>query len=949
VVGLAPFETVLGDTEVFASELTFGPAPGGVLRLSPPPPRPLVFPEPCSAPLVTLGNTKATLSARINPEGRATTYHFELVTDASFQGSGFGSPIRVPANAAEDPTLPGDFELHKVGFEAKNLTPETKYHCRVVAHNAEGDTTGQEGTFETKKGIEFGEVWASEVGTEAAIVNAEVNPLGIPATGYFEYVSDADFQVSGYTQAKKAPENEEINFGALEQFQTGTVQLSGLQSGTLYHYRIVGVNSFFPAGKTEPNAERTLRTYSVPGSFSLPDGRAWEMVSPDQKGSAELGVPSVAGGLYLEEKVPRIQAAAGGGDAVTYTSWTSFGQPQGAPAASQYLSKRTGGGWSTENISPFGFLENPLEPPYLGFAPDLSTAAFVVDQPPLTAEAQDGFRNIYLRNSETGALQALTIEAPQFTSHNEPQGFNRFCTTYGGASADGKRAFFAANGAMAGAPLGLGLSLYEWSAAGGLVLVSVLPNEEPAKPAVASGFGAGSNICWIDQHIVSHAVSEDGSTAFWTYGGKYSAAEHPLFARVNGSETVQLDAKESGAQGPSGEGQFRAATPDGSKAFFSAKGRLTSDSGAAGQIYRYDLDKPQGGRLTNLTPGSVAPEVKGVIGASEDGSYLYFVGGGVLTGGEENSAHQKAEAGKNNLYVWHEGGGLRFIARLSDLDASAWSTAPERLIARLTPDGHSLAFLSVETKALSGYNNLILKGKSCQPNGVGENFEEENAVDPRCAEAYLYDAESGTLTCASCNPSGARPAGPTQLPGWSNAFEGPRFISEHGSRLFFESRDVLSALDMNGKRDVYEFEREGSGSCTAQSSTFSPTSNGCLYLISSGKSESGSYFLDASASGRDVFFSTRQPLVGWDTNENYDVYDAREGGGFPEPPSEPTPCQGEACKPPVTIVPPGPSSATSGFQGPGNVVEKPKKHKKKHKKHKATKKHKPGKGKRRAG
>ena len=35
-----------------------------------------------------------------------------------------------------------------------------------------------------------------------------------------------------------------------------------------------------------------------------------------------------------------------------------------------------------------------------------------------------------------------------------------------------------------------------------------------------------------------------------------------------------------------------------------------------------------------------------------------------------------------------------------------------------------------------------------------------------------------------------------------------------------------------------------------------------------------SYLVDASADGRDVFFSTRSALVGWDENENYDIYDA---------------------------------------------------------------------------
>ena len=172
--------------------------------------------------------------------------------------------------------------------------------------------------------------------------------------------------------------------------------------------------------------------------------------------------------------------------------------------------------------------------------------------------------------------------------------------------------------------------------------------------------------------------------------------------------------------------------------------------------------------------------------------------------------------------------------------------------------------------------------------------------------------------------------------------EGPRYLSDDGSRLFFESRDALSAADQNERRDVYEFERAGAGSCDAEDPGFDPISAGCLSLVSSGNSEDESYLVDASSSGRDVFLSTRERLSGWDTNEDYDVYDARVQGGFPEPSTAPS-CGGEACLPPPPPAPGLSAPATPGFQGPGNAAHKPaKKHKakprKKHKhKHKAKK------------
>jgi hypothetical protein len=279
---------------------------------------------------------------------------------------------------------------------------------------------------------------------------------------------------------------------------------------------------------------------------------------------------------------------------------------------------------------------------------------------------------------------------------------------------------------------------------------------------------------------------------------------------------------------------------------------------------------------------------------------------------EENAAGQKALEGANNLYLYHEGK-ASFIARLSGADQMDWEAQPKRLSARVSPDGKHLAFLSVESPALVGYENTV-------------------------TQAFLYDAEANTLSCASCNPTGERPLGPAALPPWSNVYEGPRYLSDDGSRLFFESLDALALADENELRDVYEFERPGAGNCTTQSGTYDPVSGGCHFLVSSGKSGAESYLLDASSSGRDAFFSTRSQLVGWDTNENYDVYDYREGGGFPEP-AEPQVCLGEACKAPITT-PPTPSSPGTSTSIPTAKKPTPPRHNRKHK-HKKQKQ-KPG-------
>ena len=171
-------------------------------------------------------------------------------------------------------------------------------------------------------------------------------------------------------------------------------------------------------------------------------------------------------------------------------------------------------------------------------------------------------------------------------------------------------------------------------------------------------------------------------------------------------------------------------------------------------------------------------------------------------------------------------------------------------------------------------------------------------------EVYLYHApvnpagETGSLVCASCDPTGARPvgvfdeqerlcwsdrgetwighkvrAGPWlagSIPGWDRAFgDGsqyqPRYLSDSG-RLFFNSPDDLVPHATNGVEDVYEFEPEGLGSCATGSSSgnsvYVPARAfevegrqgesfaGCVGLISSGTSSQESAFFDASRKRR---------------------------------------------------------------------------------------------------
>jgi hypothetical protein len=120
--------------------------------------------------------------------------------------------------------------------------------------------------------------------------------------------------------------------------------------------------------------------------------------------------------------------------------------------------------------------------------------------------------------------------------------------------------------------------------------------------------------------------------------------------------------------------------------------------------------------------------------------------------------------------------------------------------------------------------------------------------------------------------------------------------------VFFSTREALVPEDVNGKADVYEYD----------------TTTGEDHLISTGTSTSDSFFLDASASASDVFFVTNQALVGWDTDTNFDLYDARIGGGLPDPATTPPNCSGDSCQGPPTAKPSDPTIPSGLIAGPGN-------------------------------
>jgi hypothetical protein len=294
-------------------------------------------------------------------------------------------------------------------------------------------------------------------------------------------------------------------------------------------------------------------------------------------------------------------------------------------------------------------------------------------------------------------------------------------------------------------------------------------------------------------------------------------------------------------------------------------------------------------------------EAEGVSGASADGSSVYFTATGKLLPGQP-SFNEHA-----GVFVWHEGD-IKYVGWLSnptdaDLDTGVnpYRHTERTMTARVSPNGRYLLFMSGSDEGLRGQGGY---GGSDH----GTTCTLESSVGIPCRELYIYDAQTGRLRCASCVPNGAVDASDalveTHIATGAALYTShlSHALSDDGRFVFFDTADPLVPQDVNGKRDVYEYD----------------FATETVHLISSGRGTSDSYFMDASASGEDVFFLTNERLVGFDSDENYDLYDARAGGGVPEPPGQPPACAGESCQPPLSAAPPGASYASATVTGAGD-------------------------------
>ena len=941
----------------------------------------IVLPDVTTEPATEVGVESAVLHGTESAAGGpGAACKFELTTTEAFKKEGFTGATSVEC-APQGPFSGSGVEA--VSAVVGNLNPSTRYTFRLVASNSNGSNPGAALGFRAR-GPSVGDENVLQVTATTARVDGLIDPNG-EASGYrFEYGPTESYGssvpvpdgvavlpvatgtlVAGSNKVTKVnfsqgvfgvgqeivgegiapgttviaipdPHVLEISHSAVEG-ASGVAALTsstayvaqgiiGLAPGSSYHFRLVAVG----AAASGHGEDRAFRTYAQVSS-GLPDGRAYEMVSPVQK-LGEVFAPEPSGHLggSCTECLPGINdltlpmQPTPDGDALAYE-----GQPFStglAPSRNEYVSRRSGGGWVTQGITPPLGAAGALSG-FKAISPDLSRGVLFQSERNLSPEAPSGengksYNDLYLwqAGEPAPALRPLVTQKPPHRIPDLPQASNGFELAFaaGNSGTAAVPAFdhlvFEANdaltdeipgiapaapeveaGACGGQSEGTGFTegdcnLYEW-VGGQLRLINVLPGNTTA--ATHAVIGSGRRLAKIpgsesypgsQAADVDHAVSAGGERIFW------SDEQGQVFVRIDGMETKEIH----------DPGQFLTASVDGSRV-------LLSD----GCLYSVEAES-----CVSLGPNPSA--FRGILGASEDISRIYFVDTEALAAGaqagsctaveSEEEKEGKVPAGTGcNVYAYDHGS-VKFVATLFERDNNlglnatygAWKAARSNRTAQVTPDGEHLAFMS--QARLTGFDNLPAVGGKC-----GEGA---------CREVFEYDLNTKTLTCPSCNPTGEQPLGHSNLSLIRPANEsGPSFPqpenlpADGGGRLFFESQDTLSPEDENGRiQDVYEWTPDRVGGCEH--------SEGCVALISSGHSPGDSMFLNATPDASNVFFVTREQLLVQDKDELLDVYDARVGGGINT--DEIAPCSGETCKGPASRSMESQAPGSSSFSGPGN-------------------------------
>jgi hypothetical protein len=504
-------------------------------------------------------------------------------------------------------------------------------------------------------------------------------------------------------------------------------------------------------------------------ALALPEGRVYELVSPVYKGGYGVGAQGA------------IAAVAPDGESVAYYSAGAFaGLPTGAEEF-DYLARRGSSGWSTE---PFGMPATVLS---FVIRRDVSstldsTLALGKPGPNVEGAFHQGLEEeVFLHSPGSGDAGDTWTSAGVVMKRLDEKAFDG--AAYRGGSADLCHLFFNLSegpllpqASEAGDPHGV---LYELDrgCAGGQPSLRVVGLNNSGKlinPACITDLGSGEHTVGA-LFSVFNAVEDGGGEVFFGSGVGNTCVPDQLFVRLDGSRTLEvsrpLEASRFGGcvgevGGAPGEvpcagaasrasANFVGASEDGSRVFFTTKAPLVGGGDGTNNLYMASIGCPPG------EPGCevAGREVTSLVQVSHD-----------LSGGS-------AEV-QGTVRVATDGSRVYFVARGELLSQTQLKTleGEKRAVPHLGADnlyvydaaGGSVAFVAdlCSTSEQSG----TVRDRSC-PSGLGTDLERHSHT-----EAQANSCRPGRSSC------------------------------EPGRFLVFSTFARLTASDTNEAKDVYRYD-----------------------------------------------------------------------------------------------------------------------------------------------
>jgi len=593
------------------------------------------------------------------------------------------------------------------------------------------------------------------------------------------------------------------------------------------------------------------------GAGHLPECRAWEQVSPVDKGPYKAWANSF--GISTD------------GDRVDFNGEGGFpGAQNGYPGS--YMSERTPTGWQAVSLLPPFVRRNSEindEVKLKAVSTDLSRALFLTkypldpdDQGKVVGRGNPGdvpnSDDLYRRDADgsfTWVSRPVTL--PDLSP--EPVEFVA-------ASGDLSRILMRSKRVLAPPIVGETVKhLYLYVEGRPTQLVDVDPAGNPTteRPAETTA------ISEEPPALPTAQMSADGTRVAFVAG---PTAALKLYLRLDADDPARAHTVDIG-EGTEGRTCTKVTlvklSADGGHVLFECPDQLTDvplPAGPAGSQGLYLRDLADGSlRLLGRTT------VTRVLGATPDLSDVYLsltttvttISGGVGVDGKDWGA----------------------VAYLHDGSVEAAVTLPAPNVPTFSLPATSAYWMSA--------NGRYLAFTSAYPLGF--------PTPAQSSQVYRYDGVTGELSCVSCGVD----LGPAGAPLNSQVYPHPSYqvlegaVSDEGE-VFFDTPYALVPRDQNGSTDAYAWR------------------DGRFYLLGSGSDPYGTTFLRASADGRDAFFLTTDSLLAQDRDGGViDLYDARRDGGFPTP-EESVPCGGDACQGPPAPAPAAGAVGSAGFSGAGD-------------------------------